>query len=69
MSTANTYDLKAIGKHFHIFGQFADGQPYGTGHINDTFLVNYDQSGTLVPYIFQRINHNVFKNPVGLMRA
>ncbi len=67
MATAETYDLKAIGKHFHICGQFDDGQPYGTGHINDTFQVIYDQSGTKVPYIFQRLNDNVFKNPVGLM--
>jgi hypothetical protein len=65
--TTEAYDLKAIGDHFQIFGQFDDGKPYGTGHINDTFQVFYDQSGTRVPYVFQRLNHTIFTNPVGLM--
>lgn len=61
------FDLAEIGSHFVVFGQFIAGEPFGTGHINDTFRVTYDQSGTLNHYIFQRINHNVFKNPVAVM--
>ena len=41
--------------------------PYGSGHINDTYCAVFDQGGTPVRYILQRINHNIFKNPVALM--
>ncbi len=37
--------------------------PYGSGHINDTFLVTGDSKR----YIFQAINSNVFKNPEEVM--
>ncbi len=35
--------------------------PYGDGHINDTYLAKRK------PYILQRINTNIFKNPEKLM--
>ena len=61
------YDLQQIGSAFRIHGDYLDGQPYGSGHINDTFAVSYDQGGTPIRYIFQRINHNIFKDPPALM--
>lgn len=36
-------------------------QPYGNGHINDTFLVSSQR------YILQRINTSIFQNPEELM--
>ena len=42
-------------------------RPYGSGHINDTYCVTFNQGGTSVRYILQRINHNIFKNPAALM--
>lgn len=66
-STDKNFDLKEVASHFVIFGQFLTSVPFGTGHINDTFLVTFDQAGTFVNYIVQRINHNVFKNPVAVM--
>ncbi len=42
-------------------------KPYGTGHINDTFLASFNQGGTVVRYTLQHINTNIFKDPVGLM--
>lgn len=59
--------IKDITEQFQIYGDFVNSEPYGTGHINDTFLINFNQGGTIVPYIFQRINHNVFKDPPLLM--
>ena len=56
------HDLATIAGLFRIPGLFVAAEPYGTGHINDTYKVTFDQCGTLVNYIFQRINHNVFKN-------
>ncbi len=66
-NTGNNYDLKQIGANFTIHGDFVSSAPYGSGHINDTFSSTYDQGGTQIRYIFQRINHNIFKNPPALM--
>ncbi len=38
-------------------------EPYGSGHINDTFLVVADRR-----YILQRMNHTIFPDPEKLMR-
>ena len=56
-----------IGRAFGIAGECLGGEPYGSGHINDTFAVKYDQAGTVVRYIFQRINNRVFKDVPALM--
>ena len=61
------HDVRSVALGFQILGDFREAEPYGHGHINDTYCVVFDQAGTSVRYIFQRINHNIFKNPVGLM--
>lgn len=61
------HDLAAVSRLFAIPGDFLGAAPYGSGHINDTYCANYSQGGTAIRYIFQRVNHNVFKNPVALM--
>ena len=61
------HDLSVISELFDLRGLFVSAEPYGTGHINDTYRVTFDQSGTKVNYIFQRINHNVFKQPAAVM--
>ncbi len=59
--------LSEVIKNFRVYGSFLEGEPYGSGHINNTFAAAFSQSGTRVRYIFQRINHTVFKDPEGLM--
>ncbi|MFA7230130.1 MAG: aminoglycoside phosphotransferase family protein [Victivallaceae bacterium] len=61
------HDLRTITQYFAVYGDFVSAAPYGSGHINDTYRVVMNQGGTEVHYIFQRINHNIFKNPQGLM--
>jgi len=61
------HDVGAVARQFQIYGAFLGAEPYGSGHINDTYRAVYDQGGTRVSYILQRINHNVFKTPVALM--
>jgi Phosphotransferase enzyme family len=61
------HDLRAVAAQFDLCGAFREAAPYGSGHINDTYAAVYDRGGTVVRYIFQRINHNVFKDPAGLM--
>jgi aminoglycoside phosphotransferase (APT) family kinase protein len=63
----STHDLRGLARQFQIFGEFLSAEPYGSGHINDTYCAVFDQAGTRVRYIFQRINHLVFKNPVAVM--
>ncbi len=59
--------MKDILRHFEIHGEFLGSEPYGSGHINDTYAVRYDQGGAPMRYILQRINHSVFKRPAELM--
>ena len=61
------YDLNSVMSQFSVYGEYLIGVPYGTGHINDTFQVTFDQGGTTVHYILQRVNTNVFRNPEALM--
>jgi len=61
------HDVRTVVRQFEIPGEFLSAEPYGSGHINDTYCVVFNQAGQQVRYIFQRINHVVFKNPVALM--
>ena len=61
------HNVRDVARHFQIYGEFRSAEPYGSGHINDTYCAVFDQAGTMTRYILQRINHNIFKNPVSLM--
>jgi len=61
------HDLRAISSLFEMRGDFIEAQPFGSGHINDTYCAAYQQAGTQVRYIHQRVNHHVFKNPIQVM--
>lgn len=60
-------NLRQIASHFDFRADFVHAHPYGSGHINDTYCAWYDQAGQRLRYIIQRINHNVFKQPVEVM--
>jgi Ser/Thr protein kinase RdoA (MazF antagonist) len=60
-------DLRTIACQFKIDGAFVSGGPCGSGHINDTYAVTYGRDAGARRYIFQRINHKVFKDPERLM--
>jgi len=53
---------------FQIEGEFLEAQPFGSGHINDTYRVMFQSGGESHFHILQRINRNVFKNPDALMQ-
>ena len=61
------HDLRHVSALFDMRSDFVDAQPYGSGHINDTYCAWYDQAGMRIRYIHQRINHKIFKDPVALM--
>lgn len=53
---------------FRYEGVLVDERPYGSGHINDTYLLTFDiaEMGQL-KVILQRMNREIFKKPVELM--
>ena len=61
------HDIQSVARNFHIYGDFIGAEPYGGGHINDTYCAVFNQGGTPVRYLLQRINHQVFKHPALLM--
>ena len=67
MSNRPAHDLRTVARQFQISGEFLHAEPYGSGHINDTYCALFDRAGTQARYILQRINHSIFKNPVALM--
>lgn len=67
MAASAALDLAAVARGFPLLGRFRAGVPHGHGHINDTFAVTFDQAGTAVRYVFQRINQRIFKDIPALM--
>jgi hypothetical protein len=61
------HNIRAVASQFQLHGEFLGAEPYGSGHINDTYCASFSQGGAPVRYILQRINANVFKNPAALM--
>ena len=60
-------DVRASACEFQIAGDFISAEPFGSGHINDTFRVAFASGGTPSRYILQRLNHAVFPNPLAVM--
>lgn len=59
--------LQFILKQFSFGGEIGDPHPHGNGHINDTFLVETNDTPPK-KYILQKVNGNVFKKPVQVMK-
>lgn len=61
-------ELLRITEKFEIKGEPEHIDPHGNGHINDTYLltcrISPEENSR---YILQRMNHEVFKDPRGLM--
>ena len=66
--SSTSFNIEEIAQNFHIPGQFIKATTYGNGHINDTYAATYQHHGQETTYIHQRINHHVFKNPLGVMQ-
>lgn len=67
MKDAAAYNLREISEHFDIRGRFLRAYPHNEGYINDTFLGEYQTRQGIKRYVHQRINHEVFKEPVKVM--
>lgn len=58
-------DVLSIAAEFQIDGTPQQAQPFGQGHINDTFLITTD---TGHKYMLQRVNTKVFQSPEIVMQ-
>lgn len=69
MHREKNYNIREIIKHFSVNGEFLKGQFHTAGHINDTLIITVKNlEGEEKKYILQKINTNIFKNPMELMK-
>ncbi|MHC4203402.1 MAG: phosphotransferase enzyme family protein [Planctomycetota bacterium] len=61
------HDIKSIAENFNLAGKLIQYEPFGSGHINDTYCLTCEKDNRQIHYILQRINHEVFKNPPQMM--
>jgi Ser/Thr protein kinase RdoA (MazF antagonist) len=67
MAAYRESQLQEISKQFQIYGEILHAETCKIGHINETYSASYDQGGTRVRYIHQKINRSVFKDPEAVM--
>ena len=67
MAIDKTYDVACISRHFQVEGTFLAAETHGSGHINHSFLVSFQTSGSIRRYLLQRVNSGIFKAPALLM--
>lgn len=60
--------LKTVGEKFGLAGEFVSYYQMTNGNINSTYRVVYRDGELAHAYIFQKINQNVFKKPVEIMK-
>ena len=60
-------ELRSIIPAFPLDGELLSAAPHGSGHINETYAATFAVNGGTRRYVFQKINHRIFKNVPGLM--
>ena len=60
-------DALLVASEFDFGGKVLSAAPYGSGHINDTFVTVVGTASGSRRFVLQRINHQVFKQPDLLM--
>ena len=60
-------NIEHIIKQFDINGVLESFEPFGNGHINDTFILKFKTQNETESYVLQRINANVFKKPLDVI--
>jgi N-acetylhexosamine 1-kinase len=58
-------EYKEIASKFDLEGEILNIAPYGEGHINLTLLVTTDEKR----YLMQKMNTNIFRDPLNLMKS
>ena len=68
MAEHGTEKMLEAAEAFQIEGTFKSSGLYGNGHINSTYAMIWEQNGRETRYILQRVNTDIFKDPVSLMK-
>jgi Ser/Thr protein kinase RdoA (MazF antagonist) len=63
MSVDQPSPLTLIASQFEIDGELLEAAPFGSGHINDTYLALYRGPAGPARFVHQRINPQVFRQP------
>ena len=58
---------REVIENFTFPGKLVEEIPYGSGHINDTFRLEFQTEQGRRRYILQRMNKSIFHKPVELM--
>jgi hypothetical protein len=67
MGDAQCTRIAEVIENMSFEGAAYSWERYGNGHINDTFKLTGRSEGSK-DYILQRINHEIFKDPISLMK-
>ncbi len=67
MSFSENDIFSQITAYYGFRGTLKSADPFGNGHINDTYLLVYEQEGQTDRYVLQKINKYVFHHPDELM--
>ncbi len=59
--------MEKIINEFAFAGILKEHKKWGNGHINDTYVLVFDDAGNTVRYILQRMNTNIFTRPDEVM--
>lgn len=68
MRRVSELQIREAIANFNYLGRLKDRRPYGSGHINDTFLLTFEIGDMgVIKVILQRMNGEIFNNPIDLM--
>jgi len=59
----NQENIRQISAHFQFEGRFLKSQPYGDGHINNTYKLDFEVENGVKSYILQEVNSSIFEQP------
>ncbi len=60
-------EISKVLSNFDFKGELLEFEQFGSGHINTTYLAKYKEDDSVVSYVVQKVNTNVFKNIDDLM--
>ena len=60
-------EVREAARGLGLTGEIVFARPHGSGHINDTLLVEMSTNGAPVRYVLQRVNTRIFRDPERLM--
>ena len=60
--------MQDIAQRFFNIDTWLGETPIGSGNINDTYRIDFEQDGMRHTYLLQRLNHVVFRQPEAVMQ-